>query len=577
MSNIYITEPPTSGRVLLSTSKGDIEIELWAKECPKACRNFIALALEGYYDGIVWHRIVPGFCVQSGDPTGTGTGGESFYGEPFEDEPHQRLRFNRRGLLAMANPGESNHNESQFFLTLDSTPELQNKHTLFGRISGPTVYNLLSLSEVELSETEPDRPVFPPKLHSVKVLENPFDDIVPRITKAEKKEQEAARRRAKLESGQKREKVKKNTGLLSFGEAEEETTTFKKGSISSHDLLKNDKRLRKEVMPQRAKEQSTSAVDVDAAPEASSSRLADSEEPSSKKRRKKDTNANSDETSSIDLSKVRSDHALGSHGQTTSSRIEELEASIRGLSNQSAADEKQKKKKDRKGKELLEAARQKYQRQSLERGAKDSKREKDTMDLLRKFQMGSDILSSSKSKSTKPNHQSEESEEIEAGMKEYGDSDDEEEEDNNVSWRSHQFHSKSSGKEEQKAEEEYITLDPRDTTSSSAARLGFGAKEDIQRAKEDQLRVSGRRGRDWVDERIDREGERGRRGANDRRPGRDDSRRFERRQDDNRRSDHRRDDRRGDSDRRRDPGRRDDSRRYDDRHDATRSRDIERW
>lgn len=58
MSNIYNTEPPPSGKVLLSTSKGDLEIELWAKECPKACRNFIALALEGYYDGLVWHRIV---------------------------------------------------------------------------------------------------------------------------------------------------------------------------------------------------------------------------------------------------------------------------------------------------------------------------------------------------------------------------------------------------------------------------------------------------------------------------------------------------------------------------------------
>lgn len=58
MSNIYITEPPTSGRVLLSTSKGDLEVELWSKECPKACRNFIALALEGYYDEMVWHRIV---------------------------------------------------------------------------------------------------------------------------------------------------------------------------------------------------------------------------------------------------------------------------------------------------------------------------------------------------------------------------------------------------------------------------------------------------------------------------------------------------------------------------------------
>ena len=76
MSNIYMTEPPTSGKLLLSTSKGDIEIDLWAKETPKACRNIIALALEGYYDNVPWHRVVPNFCIQTGDPTGTGAGGE---------------------------------------------------------------------------------------------------------------------------------------------------------------------------------------------------------------------------------------------------------------------------------------------------------------------------------------------------------------------------------------------------------------------------------------------------------------------------------------------------------------------
>lgn len=76
MSNIYVTEPPTSGKILLSTSKGDIEVELWAREAPKAVRNIVALAMEGYYDNMIWHRIVPGFCIQTGDPTGTGTGGE---------------------------------------------------------------------------------------------------------------------------------------------------------------------------------------------------------------------------------------------------------------------------------------------------------------------------------------------------------------------------------------------------------------------------------------------------------------------------------------------------------------------
>ena len=69
--------------MLLTTSVGDIDIELWSKEAPKACRNFVQLSMEGYYDGTIFHRVVPEFIVQGGDPTGTGTGGESIYGKPF--------------------------------------------------------------------------------------------------------------------------------------------------------------------------------------------------------------------------------------------------------------------------------------------------------------------------------------------------------------------------------------------------------------------------------------------------------------------------------------------------------------
>ncbi|XP_054613873.1 spliceosome-associated protein CWC27 homolog isoform X3 [Dunckerocampus dactyliophorus] len=84
MSNIYIQEPPTNGKVLMRTTAGDIDIELWSKETPKACRNFVQLCLEGYYDGTKFHRVVPEFIVQGGDPTGTGTGGESIYGRTFK-------------------------------------------------------------------------------------------------------------------------------------------------------------------------------------------------------------------------------------------------------------------------------------------------------------------------------------------------------------------------------------------------------------------------------------------------------------------------------------------------------------
>ncbi|XP_027835855.2 spliceosome-associated protein CWC27 homolog isoform X5 [Ovis aries] len=242
MSNIYIQEPPTNGKVLLKTTAGDIDIELWSKEAPKACRNFIQLCLEAYYDNTIFHRVVPGFIVQGGDPTGTGTGGESIYGVPFKDEFHSRLRFNRRGLVAMANAGPHD-NGSQFFFTLGRADELNNKHTIFGKVTGDTVYNMLRLTEVDIDDEE--RPRNPHKIRSCEVLFNPFDDIIPREIKKPKKE--------KPEEEVKKLKPKgtKNFSLLSFGEeAEEEeeevnrvSQSMKGKSKSSHDLLKDDPHL----------------------------------------------------------------------------------------------------------------------------------------------------------------------------------------------------------------------------------------------------------------------------------------------------------------------------------------------
>ncbi|XP_046661739.1 spliceosome-associated protein CWC27 homolog [Homalodisca vitripennis] len=238
MSNIYIQEPPTNGKILLKTSVGDIDVELWSKEAPKACRNFVQLCLEGYYDGTIFHRVVKGFIVQGGDPTGTGTGGESIYGEPFKDEIHSRLRFNRRGLVAMANAGKDD-NASQFFFTLAPTPDLQNKHTIFGKVTGETVFNMIKLEDTLVDQD--DRPLYPPKIIGTEVLNNPFPDIVPRVVK--KKGQD--------EKPTKKPKVAgvKNYKLLSFGEEaeedEEEVTEvsrkFSGKSKSTHDLLSDPK------------------------------------------------------------------------------------------------------------------------------------------------------------------------------------------------------------------------------------------------------------------------------------------------------------------------------------------------
>ncbi|KAH8504568.1 hypothetical protein H0E87_011987 [Populus deltoides] len=86
MPSIYVSEPPTKGKVILNTTYGPLDVELWPKEAPKAVRNFVQLCLEGYYDNTIIHRIIKIFLVQGGDPTGAGTGGESRYRTVFADE-----------------------------------------------------------------------------------------------------------------------------------------------------------------------------------------------------------------------------------------------------------------------------------------------------------------------------------------------------------------------------------------------------------------------------------------------------------------------------------------------------------
>lgn len=240
MSNIYIQEPPTEGKVLLKTSVGDIDIELWSRETPKACRNFVQLCMEGYYNNTVFHRVVKGFIAQGGDPTGTGTGGESIYGKPFRDEIHSRLRFVRRGLVAMANAGKDD-NASQFFFTLAATPELNSKHTIFGKVAGDTIYNMIKLDEVMVDHD--DRPIYEQKIIKAVVLANPFPDIVPRVTiDSQADSQEVGEKKVKFKS-----KAVKNFKLLSFGEEAEEdeeaveqvNQKFSGKSKSTHDVLQD--------------------------------------------------------------------------------------------------------------------------------------------------------------------------------------------------------------------------------------------------------------------------------------------------------------------------------------------------
>ena len=134
---------------------GHLKFQLHTDEAPKACHNFLALCASGYYNGTCFHRNIKGFIIQGGDPTGTGKGGESIYGEPFADEISEVLHHDRRGVLSMANSG-ANKNTSQFFITYGRHTTLDGKFTVFGQlIDGFETLDLLEQNPVESKTNKP--------------------------------------------------------------------------------------------------------------------------------------------------------------------------------------------------------------------------------------------------------------------------------------------------------------------------------------------------------------------------------------------------------------------------------------
>jgi cyclophilin family peptidyl-prolyl cis-trans isomerase len=127
------TESKEMTVAVIKTNMGTIEIELFAAQTPKTVENFVSLANKGYYKGVIFHRVIANFMIQGGDPTGTGSGGESIWGKPFEDEIVPTLVFDKPGILAMANAGP-NTNGSQFFITVAPTTWLNGHHTIFGEV-----------------------------------------------------------------------------------------------------------------------------------------------------------------------------------------------------------------------------------------------------------------------------------------------------------------------------------------------------------------------------------------------------------------------------------------------------------
>ncbi|KAK4190216.1 cyclophilin-like domain-containing protein [Podospora australis] len=273
MSSIYNLEPQPTASAVIHTTHGEIAVELFAKQTPLTCRNFLQLSLDGYYDDTIFHRLLPGFILQGGDPTGTGHGGESIYdggalsgdldpwpmdqrrgenagptGINFKDEFHSRLKFNRRGLLGMANEGKPDSNGSQFFFTLGKAEELTGKNTVFGRVAGDTIYNLAKIGEAEVEEGG-ERPLYPIKITRIEILINPFDDM----KKREKRVRQQVSKPAPQEKKQKKRKGGKQ--LLSFGDDEgdaDELPVLKKPKYDTRIVMDVDEDPVHKPMPVRS-------------------------------------------------------------------------------------------------------------------------------------------------------------------------------------------------------------------------------------------------------------------------------------------------------------------------------------
>ncbi|XP_040982312.1 RING-type E3 ubiquitin-protein ligase PPIL2 isoform X3 [Aquila chrysaetos chrysaetos] len=188
------------GYVRLHTNKGDLNLELHCDmfffQTPRTCENFIKLCKKNYYDGTIFHRSIRNFVIQGGDPTGTGTGGESYWGKPFKDEFKPNLSHTGRGVLSMANSGP-NTNKSQFFITFRSCAYLDKKHTVFGRVVGG--FETLTAMENVESDPKTDRPKEEIRIQTTTVFVDPYEEADAQVAAEREKvqlEEEAAKTKA---------------------------------------------------------------------------------------------------------------------------------------------------------------------------------------------------------------------------------------------------------------------------------------------------------------------------------------------------------------------------------------------
>ena len=164
------------GYATISTTHGNLTLELLPEFAPKAVWNFVKLAQKGYYDGVVFHRNIRNFMLQGGDPTGTGKGGTSVWGKSFNDEFEGPLSHDKRGLVSMANKGK-NTNTSQFFITYRECKHLDRKHTIFARVVDGLDTTLSTIENLEVRGDD-KRPVQEVKMETVSVFVDPFEEFL---------------------------------------------------------------------------------------------------------------------------------------------------------------------------------------------------------------------------------------------------------------------------------------------------------------------------------------------------------------------------------------------------------------
>lgn len=278
MSQVYSTEPQTTGRVILNTSHGSIDIRLFCKEAPTTCRSFLQLCLDGYYDDLVFHRIINDFLIQTGKrecpealrKNSQYDGIEKSYRKKLPPldlhrkklEIIPRIKFNHRGQVAMAvpledsqDPEESTTEEleslsKQFFITMDEAPFLDKKYVIFGTIRGDTIFNALRIGKTETIGDSGELAVQDnaPRIINVRVMEHTFEDLVATKDdfvpwKQEQYKQNGDTQEDILKKRRKKRKGKRDLNVLSFGgemeDMEQGLLESTKGIQSSHDIFAN--------------------------------------------------------------------------------------------------------------------------------------------------------------------------------------------------------------------------------------------------------------------------------------------------------------------------------------------------